>query len=306
MDEKYLSQIENEYMKERILRKENISAIEYILNRDSQQFERLKQVKVKNKLDFGKKIKNKELSAFSLEICSEVDYFLGISSEEIPKIEYFKLFRLNFFNFILLSSYGESSLMIANSLTSLLINKNLQGLILLAIGSGSFIATNLLHNSKKQSRYYPESEKINLKKIKRNVLIPTLGHEYVHHIQNINGLRGENYSIFEEGHSRGVEKHLAKVYKEKEDNEAFIFNSLDKLVGESKSVYIWMCEKFNKSVNKNLLKSKSSRDYCEKVFRRFKKIPTPHAIGNSLFSIYEENSGEEIYKNMIHGNFNFY
>ena len=311
MDSKYKTQIEDSHIERKLLRVDNLSILEELLNRDSQRLEKLQKLKKDNKLDIGKKITTKELKELFPKICTEVDDFLGIQSKGIPKFGYFNLFDLKSASRMNLIEYTSSILQIAIAETLFMIKSDAyitNFLFSLVGGKGvyNFLKAKESHSKMKNGTYYIELYKeILLEKIQRIRLIPVAGHEYAHHIQHSGGLRDDKYLVFREGHARGVQRHLSEDYREREDNEAFLYKILDSNVGEFKSAYVWICEQLGKSIRSSLLKTKTNRDSAELNNLYTKGKPTPHAIGNSLFSIYEALYGKQIYNHLIHGNFKF-
>ena len=304
MDTNYLSELENNSMKNRLLVLDNISAIEDLLDKESIRLERLERLKKDNKLDLGKKLSSKELKELFPKICTEVDEFLGIQNGEVPKYEYYDLMTPGLNTTPILICYALTSIMVAGSVTSLFIDKNPgTHYIDAVIGTLQFTTVALLDsiNRNRGSRFNQSSKKVTLEKIARTDLIPTIGHEYAHSVQDRQGLIYKKHSIFQEGHARGVEKHLAQMYSEREDNEAFLYDTSKRTVGEFKRSYLWMCTQLGQEPNKNLLKTNNDiNDLGKKI-----KEPSSHAIGNALFSIYKAQKGSKIYNQMIHGNFQF-
>ena len=306
MNSNYQSQIKNSCMKRRLLKIDNIAVIEDILEIESQRLEKLQKLKKENKLNLGDKVSSAELKNLFPQICTEVDDFLSIQNSKAPNCRYFTLFYPDLISIMILSVYALSASQIVMALASQHQGKNLftKNLFEAGIGTLQLSMGALMHSISKSAAYRKSSKTITLEKTVRTSLIPVIGHEYAHSIQHTRKLMGIKYSIFMEGHARGVEKQLAKTYCEREDNETFLYDISDSNLGEYKSAYIWMCKKLGMHPRKSLLKIKSSRDGDES-FGRLLLEPTPHAIGNTLFSIYESSKGKEIYKQMIQENFQF-
>jgi hypothetical protein len=136
-------------------------------------------------------------------------------------------------------------------------------------------------------------------------MVPDLGHEYAHHVQYRYGIPmesrtglfgGTRYGIFEEGHARGVQRFIAAEFMMHENNETYLFDIVDHTVGELRGTYKWMCHKLNRPVRKNLLRIHSIADTYEGL-----PIPSQHALGNTLFMLYEKRYGTDIYNKAIHG-----
>ncbi len=298
------SQISNTNLERLLLREENIVVLEDLLNTEAQRLERLQKCKENDKLNLGERVSPDELTELFPRICTEVDDFLGIQECDMPTCGYFNLLKDGK---SILALYTLSSLEVAGAVTSLVINQNLAPIHSIYVGMGvmQFVMATFLYSMNKSASYTLSSNTITLERTPRTVLIPTAAHEYTHHLQGREGIKEWKYIIFMEGHARGVQKHVSEDYMRREDNEAFLYNVLDYTVGEFKSVYSWMCKKFGQQQKNSLLKTKTSRDLDESLCRLIFKKPTFHAIGNALFSIYQAQQGNHIYRDMIHGRFQF-
>ena len=318
MDSEYMTQIENSNLESRLLRTDNIPVLEELLNRDSQRLEKLQKLKEDNKLDMGNKITTKELKELFPKICTEVDDFLGIQSKDLPKVGYNHLFKLKISPIPILSFYTFYTYLMVVAGTSLINNQNLNttNLIELGVGVGGLVGTAYLHSLMKFKgssyiRYLDtDLKEVILEKTPRTELIPAMGHEYTHHVQLDEGVIDKGghhgkYLIFKEGHARGVERHLSEDYREREDNEAFLYHILNRNIREFKSAYVWMCSMLSKPVRDNLLRTKALLDNYEYRILSSKRKPSLHATGNALFSIYEALHGKQVYNHMIHGDFKF-
>ncbi len=301
----YVEQIKDNCMKDKLLIHDNIPALEGLLDSNGQDLIRLQKLKRENKLNFGKKVAKEELHELLPKICYDINEFLGVNPGS-PEFSYFSLFKPTLPALPALWFYGNSTLYFTRAALSLANDKNLDT-ALRDIWDGLLFAINgaILHKLVSQPYYNIGLEKVNLERAKKTKLIPIAGHEYAHHVQNIEGLLVAKSHIFSEGHSRGVQKYLAKKYAQEEGNEAFLYDTLDVSVGEFKSAYRWMCKKLNQKLSKSLLKIRTSRDLDEGIARSIIRRPTSHALGNALFSIYQEIYGDEIYKQMMHREFQF-
>ena len=311
MDAKYRSEIENSCLKRRLLIVDNVPAIEDILDKESQRLGRLQNLKEDGRLDFGDTVSSDELRELFPQICKEVDTFLGIQESGVPNCRYYHLFRPGLMTTPILVLYTLSALQVTSALTSFSTDQNpdtnhlLGHLFSAGAGATLFYTAAAFHAIVKKPRYDTLSQKINLERVARTELIPAAGHEYTHHIQWRNGIRSNRkHDIFMEGHAQGVEKQLADNYREREDNEAFLYVTSSRTVNEFKSAYLWMCKKLGLKPRESLLETKTSRDRAERR-RSIHREPSSHALGNALFSIYEALKGRGIYKQMIHGEFQF-
>lgn len=147
-----------------------------------------------------------------------------------------------------------------------------------------------ISNTKKFNGYY--FNQICLEENIYHQMILTATHEYIHHIisKKVPNLNYRYYSYFEEGMARGLENHIAKIYANKEKDERYLIQNCSINCFEFLQVYFKLCEKFNK---KPLKKWNKEKKMIEGL------TIGSHAIGNTIFSLYEMKSGEDIYrKNM--------
>jgi len=297
MDENYKSEIEDSKMIDRLLVVDNLPIIEGLLEEESQELKRLRKLKGDNKLNFGGKVSLEEFEELSPQIYTEVDDFLKVERNSMPSIRYGGLSEkaLN------LSTFAGGLFGASLITTSYLLATQNPDIAksLLALGSISLVVTSGLLSygffNPRGSYYNHSSRKINLEKIIRTGLIPTAGHEYTHFIQSTRGL-STKHSIFLEGHARGVQRQLSEHYREKEDNEAFLWDISNLNVEELKTTYRWMCRKLKQQPKESLLQVRTAYNGTK---------PECHSLGNTLFLIYEAHEGTDIYAQMIEGDFQF-
>jgi len=287
--------------------KDNLSVIEDILNEESKYLNQLQVMKNNNKLNFGGKLSSEELNEVFPKICSDVDALLKIDDSNLPEFGYPSTFKPNKRNAIMLSIYTLTGMSILSHLPIIsghpldsyhfcTMIAGITGLV-----GAAFMQSTLTGSS----GYFQSPPEIQLKKDSRVNLISVAAHEYTHHIQARKDFLYGSGRIFNEGHARTIQKEISKIYAQREDNEAFMYRITDMSVGEFKSTYLWMCKKHKLSPNQNLLKTKSSRDGDEKSERLLTRAPSPHAIGNTIFSIGQAREGKEIYSRVLNGNFKF-
>ncbi len=303
-NENYLSQISNTNLKRLLLREENIVVLEDLLDTEAQRLERLQKRHENDKLNLGERVSPDELTEVFPRICTEVDDFLGIQESDMPTFGYFNLLKDGK---SILALYILSPLQVACAVTSMITEQNPEynPLFFAGMGAMQFVMAVNLHSDNNRSSYLSTSTTITLERTPRTVLIPSAAHEYTHHLQHRKGLKEGKYSIFKEGHARGIERYISKLYREREDNEAFLYDFLNETTSEMKNAYLWMCRNLRKPVKECLLRTKTSRDFDEGAWRFVFRQPTHHAIGNTLFSIYQAQQGNHIYRDMIHGRFRF-
>lgn len=162
--------------------------------------------------------------------------------------------------------------------------------------------------SKEEGSYYLDfEERIRVIKDKLTIIIPQMAHEYTHHVQN--KLWGDSrlessLKIFEEGYARGVQRYVSGLYAKSEDNEAFLYDSLEYDVAELKSVYKKLCRKLEEKIEPLFYSIQSSKDDQEQRYRKEFKRTSPLAIGNTFFMLLERKHGTSIYKDILQEKFN--
>ena len=300
----YFSQFNDTILKELLLDPDNIPHLESLLDSETQKLERLQ--KLEGKLYFGSKVSKRKLKPLFFEVKQEVDSFLSIAGGSTPKYDYFSLLEPNLVSAGILGTYGLGGWFILAGVTGVAAG-NLFGILPTLAGFMLINFGSKLHKRVSQSGYNPIYKSINLEKKQRADLVSTIAHEYTHYVQNqVLEFTSGGFTTFMEGHARGVQRHTANVYREKEDNEAFLYETTDWTCGELKSTYQWLCSELSIHERQSLLKSKTSRDKDETVHRRIYRKPTPHAIGNTLFYLYETQEGNSIYKNMLNETFSLF
>lgn len=293
------SKIEDSCMKQLLLKAENIPVLEELLDKNSQQLERLQKLNEENKLDLGKIVDAEELQDLFPKICREVDDFLGIHDVRLPGLDYFsppKPSKLK--PTLIMSAYTLSILPLASAAATLCSDRSNILLALAEVGSAFLAITTAFAWDLQESKTSSYDDKKKLVILEKNVktdLIPTAAHEYAHHVQYEKGIKGAKYSIFREGHAQVVQKQLAKNYREREDNEAFFYHALERDVARLKTSYVWTCRKLGYQPKENLLKIKTNCCDNENWWIADDGDPSRHAVGNAVFSINEIKHGKQIY-----------
>ena len=271
MTEDYLQQFKNEELNRRLLHRDNVPAIEEMLHEESQRLQHLQELERSGRLDFGPRIRRRDLKPILGEVKKEVDDFLGVGDVVPP--------RCSFYNSDIITSGRFLSPQISlTSVTSVLMNRE----------PCYDFASKTIHPGRKR------------KYKKRSASIPLLAHEYAHHIQNVKGMVRRELNVFGEGHARGVQRHVSNVYAEREDNEAYLLDIVDKNCGELKGVYEWMCPKFGVTLRRSLLTTQTS-GVDGIIFLLLYGEPSFHARGNAFFYMLERERGSQIYGEAVRG-----
>jgi len=326
INQETLEQIEDCKLKSEVLKKENIPILEEILNKEIEEYKKLKRLNEEGKLNFGKKLKNKELQKTFVDIKKEVDEFLQVQNIESPEIGYYNIFQFRKTNLKYAGVYAALASILTPAAYYAITNFN--PIAIFGTIAGTMIAKGIIEYHKEEyniSTYSPLEETIDLSKKDANKTnnIVISAHEYTHHILSKKGILqatvntyGTSYESFSEGISRGVERHISKVWSEKEDNPSYRYNALNRGLYELKKTYEWTCHKLGVKRNKALLKTKTTTDEdvdkavnvlikenmaIETIITRLRKTKEAgsYDIGNTYFTIQEAKYGAEIYAQAV-------
>ncbi|RMF05461.1 hypothetical protein D6764_04640, partial [Candidatus Woesearchaeota archaeon] len=83
-----------EYLFDFLSEQGNLAKLEHLLSGKVAEFSRLNSDFEKNKLDFGRTLKRKDLYATLEEVASRVNDFLSVSSVDLPSVQYYSLLDL--------------------------------------------------------------------------------------------------------------------------------------------------------------------------------------------------------------------
>lgn len=292
----YKLKLKNSNLIQLLLDKDNISPLESILDNESQYLKKIQNLKDSQALDFGPKLNKVDLKVEFSGVKEEVDRFLGVSDVAQPSCDYYSIFKPDISTVPLLGMYGFGALC------------TIEGLLKFPYDpANAFFGIILLQNAfflhiieRGGSRYNLLTRSIIMSPLHkyRADVIPVVGHEYAHHVQRrkLSLPLLPKRSYFDEGHARGVQRFIANSYRNKENNEAFMYDYLDLSVAELRVTYQWMCKKLEIAPSKSLLKIETATRYRKQ---------TGHSIGNTLFLLYETRLGKGIYKDLIDGSFEF-
>jgi len=284
--------VDNKSLNKNLINKDHISQLEFLINENSKNLENLKR---KNP-DFGITYEADELPRMFRESKKFVDDFLDVKPGGIPKYGYPEFWNNRS---IFLCSVGSYFI-----LEGLLMGSPLS----LNFGIQFWIMNYFMHKMSSASSFNFFTNKITLEKTPSTIIKTVAAHEYTHYIHGLtiqNELKYRKHASLFEGHAIGVQKAAARHFRDKYDNESYMFHIFERSVGELKSTYLWICDKLEKEPNKNIKKIKSRYDSNEKVFKFFHKSPSNHSAGNSIFSLAEEKHGTEIYRRTLKKDFDF-
>ncbi len=310
----YLKQINDTALLGALQQQEHILPLEDLLDKEAQRLRRLQALKEDGKLDFGRKLEEDELQELFPQVCQDVNAFLGVDCS-MPRYGYFSEWKLRPDSLATLGLYilGGTSLLAGIKLLSSVQEQGLDDMRLYwgywcaSVATLTTLFAMRLSWEFRKNQYDHRFKMVTVKKGPRTSLIPSAGHEYAHHVQDSTfGADGDwnkrtifNRTIFNEGHARGVERHIAEMYREREDNEAFLYDISDTIVGELKSAYRWVCKQLKVPMQQNLLQVPSSRDNYE--LNHFSRKPSDHAFGNTFFLLQEAQYGKAVYADALKG-----
>jgi len=133
--------------------------------------------------------------------------------------------------------------------------------------------------------------------LKKECLIPTLAHEWAHHIQCEKKLNW-HHDTLREGHARGVQRMVSERYANARGNPAYLAMSTVLDFAELKATYLVSCSR-NRVKPYLWFKKPTKRDAVEELSIKLTGAPTNHAMGNTFFSIAESIIGQRIYSDFL-------
>lgn len=146
--------------------------------------------------------------------------------------------------------------------------------------------------------YATPDRTIYLSYMRKEHIIPVFAHEYTHFIQHEKDFHN-NISMLLEGHARGIQRIISDRYAIKEDNPKYLVGIINMDLAEYKSVYNYVCHKTGKEPRSELSEKVSLSDYLEEKAYHSLGFPSPHALGNTLFSLMELSQGEAFYSMIL-------
>ena len=289
------SKLSNTELEKELYYEENIEILENIINRTIKEYDNIPRTKYCKDIRLSKEQLKQELQ----NINKEVSKFLDIENSSLPSIRYRDIYSsFKYEIFPLLTLFAGSSLF---GLTALLYLKNAPNISTIFTGTfGMYYFKELndyrINFKNIRSSYYHNNNLMLICKEDRKEIISDIAHEQTHHVQKKLKwpLENDDYKILIEGHARGVERHVARIYAERENDKRIIKSILPGTLLEYVGIYMKMCERMKKKINIKLLKNHNTE------YR-----PGMHAVGNTLFSIAEEKFGPKVYAGALRGVFAF-
>ncbi len=300
-----------------LLRIENLEPLEHILSQEAEELGKLEQVTSELKLDQA--IGSNELTETFSRIREDINAFLQVDKVRVPSLAPFSLFDGT--NGDIVRSYASgfawlgaavavgTSTHVRNrhkqkkgdSPTRLSRRAFLLGAIPAVPGAGYLVKAAVFHRQRRNDgAYLAHKEEISygLGYGKAKTLY-FIAHEYTHHVQHVTGFyyrKGLNPTLALEGHARGVDRYLSRLFVEQFDMRGYLYYYLKTSVEELIHSYLWMCNQLKQSPNAalvtNLPKSQITPDQ-----------PRAHGPGHALFRIHAQDQGEQIYADLVNGCF---
>lgn len=296
-----LEGVRDEPMRERLLTKENYQLLEHLLHLNYLKLDYLEAENKEEKLDYGKKIKKKDLEIILEGSLEDIENFLQIKIEK-PRIKKSGLFSKNMDSIMALGLYAGAAVMSFGGIDTLFSGISVCSLI----GGGYFLGNSLisllgarmLHRELNRACYKVGSNTIheplpmlrNREMIVKNDLYHELSHVALH--QKYPQLRLENQlRIFNEGFATSVDINVMNKVPKKEATYFAMWR---------KSLFLKEAYK-EMSLELRLPKSNAlaKRKYSEKLSGDDLIFYT---YGTALFTIAEHKHPEEnIYQKILRG-----
>jgi len=315
MKPKYFEQFSDDNIKKLLLSRGKFALLEDVLAKEKAEL-----TDIENQtrdLDFDKPLNETQIKERLDIIAKDVNEFLGVRNVDIPKLEAFTIFDPSGKH--ILKSYLVGSCWISGAAVATGVLRKVRSYkgrgskiarllsrraVLLGsiaslpgiffLGKGAIIHKIFLNDA----AYIAENQVISYSpRVRRIRMEMFLWHEYTHHLQHILGFHSQKkLSLLSatEGHARGVDEYMSRTYAIRHNNKAYRYNYLAGSVDELQSTYLWLGQKLGLNCRQNLL-----GDMNADV-----RVDLSHyGPGHALFSIYSHTQGEEIYRNILHGEF---
>lgn len=274
----------------------NIEALEEILNDRAQRY--LKLGREKEKFDFGQTLTPEKLRELVGEVIRDTKSFLGIS--DAPPA-YFSMFylpsNLKHGTYVALGVFTVGTLA---ELSDGLTTKDLQtaGLLALVFGAGTVLYSFRDH----LGSVFDGSEKII--RIGERKTVPAVGgisHEYTHHLQDNTKLSNQRRNPVVEGHARGVEGVITRLFAQRYDNPAYVFDHAGRVAKEIKDAYLFVSAQRGITPRQSLvsLPIPNVRGFLYRFFGHH------YSIGVAAMSIAEAVHGDKVYRDVLRNDFSF-
>lgn len=271
MDTSVLNSYKDSQVVRHFVKKDNLPILESIIFREA--IELLVPISLSKP---EKALTKGEFKEIQPRVVKDVNEFLRIGGKErIPSIFYS---GINPENLIVLPTLIFSSETILRGINQFLENPA-AGLFSLGTGSLLLFTSKMAYDLINSTHYNGLMDLVFINSGKKADVSVKFAHEYAHHIQSLTMGTPFFHKAFREGHARGVERHIAELYAEREGNSDYLV--------EQKSRALMDMNEGSKWLKEVLEKGDSFRGISQ------------HALGTSLFGIMEERYGKELYSDIL-------
>lgn len=294
----YKDRLSNKQIRKALQNRRILEPLEDLLSIEKRKFEKLEALGESEGLYVGEAVDPKALPSILKNVKKEVDKFLRVKDISTPKVK-----ELNLLPTRSTRSYSTYVPMVlgALKLINFAINPSFEPTpITNMVLGGLFLVSGAYQLANIPSAYYDSESSTEYVKLSTWSELPAdLGHEYAHHVQFekadsrsfLSVLRHLRVRCLAEGFAFGVERHIAKIFSERRDNPAFLYDTSDAFVSSLSIVYNDLCKKNKMERKAGLLpKYKISK-------------PDYHSIGYTALALEEHVQDTRIYSKLINGTF---
>ena len=296
----YQAGISDRYIYSALTELEGLGALEWLLMREMQNIWEFVKINEGKLINFGPELKKRDLEEVLSDVKKEVDNLLDTNNCSSPSINYDSIFG---------KEMRLAWMLLAASCFTLPLSP-LAGIPLVLASTAALVygkkKTAMLDDKKNNfialadySRKYNHI-RLNKKINKRVPIIPIISHEYAHHVQSYFLRENRFTKAFREGHALGIQRHISRIYAEKEDNKNFLVAGLEMDIYSILKTYLWSCKVNSKEPNQSLCGLFCRQDF-KNLIDNYKKLIDidNYSLGNSFMLLQEAVYGQEIYKKML-------
>ena len=142
----------------------------------------------------------------------------------------------------------------------------------------------ILLSQEYDDEYDPDTMTMKLRNSKSKILATSLAHEMGHHICNLKG-KGDEFSFFGEGFSRGLEREIAREYSNDERDCTYLYEITHEDTMELCKTYLWLCDIYSRKPQKDLLRFNTKEEFL-----------FTYCLGNTYFLLLETDEGKNVYR----------
>ena len=316
----YRQQLTNSHFKKILLTPTALRYLESLLEEEVRKLEHLRKLASAGRFNFGVPMVFADACLVFPQIKKEVDAFLELSGVSAPAVVPYRVWDVRTSYPILgltasgIGLFGASGwLWYRHGGTWAVFVLALAGM---ALGYKTFDAGLSFHNHLAGNFFYspltralsvPDGAGYEIKTVQMSGI---LAHEYAHYIQNLSGLTGMfsgDLKFFKEGFACGIQRYIASLYREKENNEAFVYHVSEILVSQMQEMSRWIRRALGMPGRKRdeQHKAKSQKRRALYGVKSLLGSMSDYAIGSVVFFLLESKYGLGVYKDILHGKFNW-